>query len=373
MDKQIVVLLVIMAITLAFFRANDNMRNRKTCISIVTIIMTFFSGLRSWWMGDLIKYYTLYKNCNGADWSDYVFEDSSNIGIRLFFRSMGAVGLSYDVCIFVIAAFSAITLGVVIYRYSTAPYWSYLMYIALGFYLFTYSGLKQTIAMGFIMLASIGIFENKPKKFVICVIAAAIFHAPALIFIVAYPISKKKIDKIYFLILLITVICVFVFKNQIVEWFASAYYEEEHSFSAANTIGGRALMMIAIIAIGAFLRPPTDGDKVYCKVFNIIVIAVIIQYFSIYDNMFTRLADYYYQFIVLFMPMILESGEHQLQLNSPPAYKIKYNDKVYYILLSIAITLFALWFYNSTINSSQAILQDYKFFWQIDPYSLYGT
>lgn len=373
MDKQIIVLLVIMVITLACYRSNDNKKDRKTCISVVTIIMTLFSGLRSWWMGDLIKYYTLYRNCNGADWFDYVFEDSSNIGIRLFFRTMGAVGLSYDVCIFVIAAFSAITLGVVIYRYSSSPYWSYLMYIALGFYLFTYSGLKQTIAMGFIMLASIGIFENKPKKFVIFVLIAFIFHAPALIFIVAYPISKKKIDKLYFLMLFVTVICVFVFKNQIVDWFATAYYEEEHSFSSKNTIGGRVLMMVLIIAIGAFLRPPTHGDRVYCKVFNIIVIAAIIQYFSMYDNVFTRLADYYYQFIVLFMPLMLESGEHQLQMNSPPAYRIKYNDKAYYMVLYIAITLFALWFYNSTINASQNILQDYKFFWQIDPYSLYGT
>lgn len=215
-DKQIIVLLAIMAITLACFRSNDNKKDRKVCISVVTIIMAFFSGLRSWWMGDLIKYYTLYRNCNGADWSDYVFEDSSNIGIRLFFRLTGMIGLPYEFCIFAIAAFSAITLSIVIYRYSPFPYWSYLMYIAMGFYLFTYSGLKQTIAMGFLMFAVIGIFEDKPVKFLVFTIVAAIFHMPALIFIVAYPIAKKKIDKIYFLILIITVLCVIIFKDQIV-------------------------------------------------------------------------------------------------------------------------------------------------------------
>lgn len=373
MDKQIIVLLAIMAITLFFFRFNDNKHDRKVCISIVTVIMTFFSGLRSWWMGDLIKYYTLYRNCNGDEWSSFVFDDKNNIGIRLFFRTMGMVGISYDVCIFIIAAFSAITLSIVIYKYSPAPYWSYLMYIAMGFYLFTYSGLKQTIAMGFLMLAAIGIFEDKPKKFLAFTIIAALFHLPALIFLASYPIAKKKINKTYFLILVVAIVCILVFKDQIVSILSESYYDNEHSFSASKTVGGRTLVMILIIALGAFLRPPRQGDKIYCRVFNLMVIAALIQYFSIFNNVFTRLADYYYQFIVLFMPMMLESGEHQLQANQSPEYAIKFNEKYVYFILSIFITAFALWFYNSTINGSQAFLNDYKFFWEIDPYSLYGS
>ncbi|MCH5296591.1 MAG: EpsG family protein [Ruminococcus sp.] len=367
------ILIVIMAITLLFFRSNENKKDRKVCVSVITTIMACFSGLRAWWMGDLIKYFTLYRNCNGDDWYSFVFDDRANIGIRLFFRLIGSVGLSYDVCIFMIAAFSAIALGIVIYRYSPAPYWSYLMYIAMGFYLFTFSGLKQTIAMGFLMFAAIGIFEDKPKKFVVFTVIAAIFHAPAIIFIAAYPIAKKKIDKTYFIIFIVTVICVFIFKDQIVSWLGESYYDGEQSFTESKTIGGRALMMILIIALGAFLRPPREGDRTYCKVFNLMMVAVVIQYFSIYDNGFTRLADYYYQFIVLFMPMMLESGQHQLEMNSSPAYKVKCHDQSVYLFLSVAITVFALWFYDSTIDASQIILQDYKFFWEIDPYSLYGS
>lgn len=372
MDKQIIVLLVIMVLTLLCYRSNDNKKDRKVCISVVTVIMTLFSGLRSWWMGDLIKYYTLYRNCNGDDWYSILFDDGENIGIRLFFRAMGAVGLSYEFCIFAIAAFSAITLSIVIFKYSPAPYWSYLMYISMGFYLFTYSGLKQTIAMSFLMLAAIGIFEDKPPKFLVFTVIAALFHMPALIFIVAYPIAKKKIDKVYFLILIITILCVLIFKDQIVSWFAESYYEDGNSFDVNKTIGGRVLMMIFIIVLGAFLRPLREGDRIYCGVFNLMVFAAIIQYFSIYNNVFTRLADYYYQFIVLFMPMILETGQHQLEMNKNLTYEVRFNDQAIYALLSISITVFALYFYNSTVAASQAILQDYKFLWQIDAHALYG-
>lgn len=372
MDRQILVLIVIMVVTLVFFRANDYMNNRKFCVSIVTIIMTCFSGFRSWWMGDLIKYYTLYRNCNAEDGMSKVFEDYTNIGIRVFFRTMGCMGISYDICIFIIAAFSAITLGILVYKYSPSPYWSYLIYIAMGFYLFTYSGLKQTIAMGFVVLAVIQIFESKPIRFLFWVFIAGIFHAPAFILIIAYPVAKKKIDAKYFFMLIMTVVLIYVFKNQIITWFTEAYYEEEKLYTVTKTIGGRAVMMVFIIILGLILRPAQEGDKIYCQVLNLMVIAALIQYFSIYDNVFTRLADYYYQFIVLFMPMILESGDHQLAMNPHPLYRIRCYNKEIYLIAGVAITVFALWFYNSTITGS-AFLQEFKFFWEIDPYSLYGV
>lgn len=372
MNIQFAVLLLIMAITLIYFKANDSLQGRKVCISLVTIIMACFSGFRSWWMGDLIKYYTLYLNCNAENGMSLITGGDVNIGIRFFFRAMGSIGMPYEVCIFIIAAFSAITLGILIYKYSPAPYWSYLMYIAMGFYLFTYSGLKQTIAMGFVILAVMQIFEDKPVRFVVWTMIAGLFHAPAFIVLIAYPVAKKKIDTYYFVMLVAAIAFIYFFRNQIIAWFTEAYYEEERLYTVAKTIGGRTLMMIFIIILGTILRPVREGDKIYCQVLNLMVIAALIQYFSIYDNVFTRLADYYYQFIVLFMPMMLESGEHQLAMNPNPAYRIRCFDRNMYILLGIAITVFALWFYHSTINSS-VMLQDFRFFWQIDPYSLYGA
>ena len=41
------------------------------------------------------------------DWRDYVFQDYTNMGLPLFFRGAGAVGISFDVCIFIIAVFFA--------------------------------------------------------------------------------------------------------------------------------------------------------------------------------------------------------------------------------------------------------------------------
>jgi len=370
MDKHMLIMLVIMGICLVFAHTGDSKVLRRQCVVCVTIVMTLFSGLRSWWFGDLIKYYTLYRNCNAVGGWNIVFEEFSNVGIRLFFRIAGTVGVSYDICIFLIALFSAATLGLLVFKYSPAPYWSYLMYIAMGFFSFTYSGLKQTIAMGFLMLAAIAMFEGKLKAFIGWTLIATIFHTPACIFLPAYMVARQRFTQKHMIFLIVLALCIFLFRNQIVSFAAKAYYDTEGKYSADGQIGGRTLMMLFILFVAAILRPVQTKDKIYCQTFNLMVIAAMIQYFGMYDNVFTRLADYYYQFVILFMPLMMETGTHQALAN--PNYMIKKNDKTIYNLLSVGITLFALWFYNNMLEGS-TILRTYRFFWEIDPYWMYGT
>lgn len=372
MDRQMILLLGVMAIGLIYACVKETANNKKTCIIIITVVITCFSGFRSWWMGDLIKYYTDYTECNGANWFEYVFDDYTNLGLPLFFRGAGLLGISFDICLFIISAFFAIALGMLIYKYSPSPYWSYLVFIAMGFYIFTFSGLKQTCAMAFVMLAMIAILENKPLRFLVWVLVAGVFHAPAIIFLLAYPVAKKKIDVIYVFLIITIIIFVYLFHDRIVELLSEAYYDEEKLYVASGGIGGRTFMMVFIMAFGIVMRPLRRDDIVYGQVFNLMVIAVIIQCFSMYDNVFSRLADYYYQFIVLFMALIMENGQHQADVQPERKYSIRYFTRGSYLLIGLAITLFALWYYNSYIDSSQAILQDFKFFWEINPYSLYG-
>ena len=83
MKKQLIVFLLIMAISSMY--SLGYMKSRAKCIGIITVIMTFFAGLRSWWLGDLIKYYTQYLNCTGIQWREAVFSKWNNIGIGFYF------------------------------------------------------------------------------------------------------------------------------------------------------------------------------------------------------------------------------------------------------------------------------------------------
>ena len=370
MNIQMLLLLAVMGITLLYGAGKRTAYHKKICVGTVTTVLTLFSGLRTWWFGDLIKYYTLYLHCTGEGWKEYVFDDFSNIGIRLLFRGCGWLHISYDVCLFLIAAFVAITLGVLVFRYSSSPYWSYLMYIAMGFYIFTYSGLKQAVAMAFCCLAMCCIMDSRPGKFVLWVLIGALFHGPALIFLAAYPFAHKKIDRLYFLFILVCLGIVFLFRNQIVSFLSEMYYEDESTYEANKLIGGRFLMMVFILVVSLVLRPLRNSDTRYRYVFNVMVFAAMLQTFSVYDNNFTRLTDYYYQFVVLLIPLMLEPWEVQQEAN-PQLTVTRRIPPVQLYLIGVGITAFAIWFYSGQIGPG-TICDSFKFCWEIDPYSLYG-
>lgn len=377
MSLQMPLLLAVMMIAFLYGNSGSLVRRRgkKACIIMITAILACFSGFRSWWMGDLIKYYTLFLSCNGPDWQGYVSLGENNVGIRYLFRLVGQLGLKYEVAIFTIAAFSAIALGVIVHKYSPSPFWSYTMWIAMGFYMFTYSGLKQTIAMAFLMLALIGIMENRFWLFLGMNLLAGWFHAPSLVFLIAYPFSRMEFDKKYLVTIIGLMAVVFVLRGPIVGFMSELYYEDSDGLTAAEGIGGRFLMMAFIMMLSIVLRPLRKGDVVYNKVFNIMVVAMALQIFSAFDNNFTRLADYYFQFVVLFMPLMLQNAQNKTYVEAIPGQgrrAFTFNAKSY-VLLYVAIIAFALLYYKSFVDNSWLILKDFRFFWEIDPYAIYGT
>ncbi len=371
-------LLIALVILNFFMEQSGYMRTRhgkKVCVSISTIILALFSGLRTWWIGDCIKYYTLFVNCNSNDWKSYVFEKPENIGIRLFFKAVGYFGFKFEVAIFIIAALSAAAIGYIIYKYSPSPLWSYTMWIAMGFYIFTYSGLKQTIAMAFLMFAMDAVIKDKLWRFLFWMLIAGLFHAPAFIFLLAYPFARRHISRTQLLILVLLIAVVFVFRNQIVGWLTELYYEDsEEALMASKMIGGRFLMMGFILVVSLIIRPLRRGDLVYSKVFTVMLLALTVQMFSVFDNNFSRLADYFYQFIILFMPMVLEYENSSNFQTFKPDRRVRRSGftRQSYQLFCLVIIGFAFFYYNSYIGSSSAVLKDFKFLWEIDPYQLYG-
>ena len=371
MNRQWILLLTVFLVT-ALFSFTKSLDAKKKCVVITTSIMTLFSGLRTWWMGDLIKYYSQYRACNSVTWKETVFEKVENIGLRLFFRAAGALGISYDVCIFLIAAFSAITLGIVIYRYSTSPCLGYLMYISMGFYIFTYSGLKQTVAMGFLCLAFIGIMEGSWIKFLFWTLIGGMFHAPALIFLLAYPFSRKRVDRLYFLFLIGIFAVVFFFRSQLASELTELYYDTEDTLETTTRIGGRAVMMAFILIVSVFLRPLRSEDKQYSYVYNLMVIAALLQLFAVFSNNYTRLADYYYQFVVVFIPMFLAPEGVLPGGTEKPEQDQAIGGDMLRNLIILGVIVFAFWFYSQQIGPG-SFTSEYKFFWEVDAHALYGT
>ncbi len=364
------VLAIVAFITLLYaYRGDYSSYVKKKYIQYITVILSVFLGLRTWWMSDIIKYHTQYVNCGGENWQDIVFSKPENIGVRLFFRlEYILTGGNFQIALIIIAVFCMSCVGYVVYEYSVSPYWSYVMYIAMGFYFFAFSGLKQAIAMSFLLLAFKGIVERRLGYFLVFSLIAALFHAPALIFIPAYWIARKKMDKFYWVYLAGVFAVFFAFKNQLVGLLSEMYYEENWAIGVDGAVGGRFIMMIAMLVAGFVLRPLSEHDDLYLHIFNLTVIAALLQSFSMFGHEFSRLSDYYFQFVILYIPFVFEyrggDKRHPLSVNAKNSLiQLTWGD---YRLIYLFVTIFSVWYFYNYISTDISGILDYKFFWEVE-------
>ena len=75
---------------------------------------------------------------------------------------------------------------------SVNPALSVVVFLVLGLYGFSLSGLRQTAAFGILLFTYPCLKDKKIFRFIVIIIAASLFHSTALIFLLAYPIYHLK-------------------------------------------------------------------------------------------------------------------------------------------------------------------------------------
>lgn len=364
MSRHLVVLTLVTLVTMLLESTQQKGKTSKmNAAAAGAFIMAVYLGLRTWWLADNIKYHTQFMNVGYMTLGEMLEDNFFNIGLRYYFHLVYTyIGQNFQIALIGIAIFEIVSLAYVVYKYSESVYQSYFVYIFLGFYYFLFSGLKQGIAMGFLMLAFTGIIEDNPFKFLILTLLGSLFHAPAFVFIISYPWSKMKFGHNYLLFLTLILVLVLVFRGQIVNTLSEMYYDESE-LVASSGIGGKFIAMMMILLLSMLVRPPVPNDPVYYKTFNLMVLAALIQSFSVFGNNFTRLADYYFQFSVIFIPFILSYREAgNIPADSMPL--LRFTKQSYMIVVIVFLLLGFAYYRNYTKDDIHGI-SNAPFFWEV--------
>ena len=341
-------------------------RQKKIYIALMAILHTFVCGWRYMYLtGDLRKYAWGYYTIAESGWfSEEVFQGGRNFGffwLQKLFSSL--TNGDFQIFLIFIAIVTEIAVAIIIYRYSPAPWLSYLLWNCFGFYLFGFSAIKQALAMALLMLAFTGIMEEKPKKFLLWTALAGCIHAPALIFLPAYWMAKSRLSIQKTIAYGVCAGLVFLFRNQIVV-FVSDFYYDETDFMINKHVGGRFLMIAALLVIGVILRGFSGKD--FSKLFNLMFVAALIQMFSGFDNVFTRLTDYYFQFVILYLPMMFYPEKDEAL--RPSRRLVLSRQQRVAALLCVAL-LAGLYYYTTNLNHTIEYEVDnylnYRFSWEV--------
>lgn len=290
--------------------------HNKVYVIVACMLMFSIFGLRDTYIigyDSTSSYLHLFQRMSGYSLSAlFRLNSGTNTGFYLLAKLFYLLGNGdYQFFVASIALYVTVCFGFLIYRYSPNPLQSILYHFGLLFFTFHFSALKQSLAMATLMLAFDALVREKKLRFFLLVLIAGQFHFPAHVFFLAYPMSRIRVNRRYLIVLAGLLALTYLLRNQIVSLMLNLYSDLEDSTNSADLSGvtflrTKSLVMLVIIIAGVMLRKPKPEDRVYSILLQFMGLAVVFQTFCGYNNIFERLADYYFQFSVLFIPMVFD-------------------------------------------------------------------
>ena len=381
MDISIYVLQMVYILICGYVFKNSKRRFLIASFLALFVVMAFRNA-ELVGVDSATSYYNAFSGIQTADFG------WPNPGLTVVMKVIRHFTDDYQWVIIISAAWVCFAYYKLMVKYSENGFISVIWFMGMLFYTFLFDALKQAWAMAFLCFAFDAIFEKKPIRFIVFVGLAAIFHFPAIVFLPAYWIAKLKINRMFPIIMIAVFVFAFVFRTQILNWMDSTYRNGESNYSSeVQFIGTKVVFMIILLAYGFYLYFKYNYDtkkdgQFFSTLIYFIGIATVIQTFCYYNNIFERLADYYFHFSVLFVPVVLMSNTSELDfikasesmkdnrltsqsdstvingLEEKRAFGINKE-----VIIAIVVTAFSIWRYVSyMVNSS--LLSPFYFFWQ---------
>ena len=306
------------------------------------------------------SYIRIYQEHGAMPWSEMpsILNGDHNTGFSLLLKTVHTVtDGNYQAFIIIYSVFVFGVFARFIEKYSCSPVQSFTYYWGLWIYIMFFDILKQGFAMTFVVLAFDMILERKPIRFTALVLAASLFHLPALVFLPAYWIAKMKIGRGYFVTLTAMFVLTYLFREPLLELMTDVYETAIYDYDM-RFLANKVLIMLAIVAAALILRPPSPHDRMYCILLQFMGIAAVIQTFASYNNTFERLANYYFQFAVIFIPMVFEECDVQSLIFRPnTAFYIKK-------LAPFLFGGFGVWRFANYLQNNAWLWLPFRFFFQ---------
>lgn len=339
------------------FRLSVNIEGKKQKIIFVAVcggLFFIFSALKSkYFTGDIFAYVDRFES-GYDDWKvlfrNIFTQETKDPFFYIFSKAVKALGIGPQGYLAVISACFAVAFSLVVYKYSKGSYFSFLMAVALEYYFFTMTGLRQAMAMSCILMAFICIMEEKPVKFILLVLLGSLFHSSAWVFVFAYPVSKIKLGKAGESILVpVTIAAALVFSRVgigLISHMAPDYYKSYLDSDTTLSIMG-VVIQAAVIYFCIFLQGNLVArEEKYTKIMPLLLIGLFFRVLSVttFAEMF-RISMYFSIFSVILAPGALETQ------------RMENKRLIEFFLLVILLMYFAM--------ASGGSFNRYRFFWNV--------
>lgn len=337
---------------------------KKLLVIFQTIQMIIITGFRSKWIGvDSERYARFFGEIAQIDSLKGLINYPMEIGYIFLQKFISIFSDSYTFYFFLVASITYIIIGFIIYRYSSSAFLSYLLFIALGFFDFNLSGMRQGLAVSLGLLGFHYMYNKDIKKYLIAIALAVSVHYSAIILLPMYFIYNYKFKKTTLYLSICLYIVLFLFRNYLGRIFSLLYFESDailSQYESTNTIGGLAIMIMLILFACGLLQNTFNTDNRNIKgLLNLGIISLFLQTFSSFSYLFTRLNFFYMIYLILLIPETVWE----------PTMGVPLEEKKYFgysklVMFTIIIVFFSIYYIYGVVNNINEILP-YYFYWQL--------
>lgn len=359
---MIFVFLVLWFFILAFIPSSSKNKKVKTvCCALSGAALAFVAGFRSSSVGaDTPGYVRSFQNAQPLDWNSFIglFGKKEPLYYTLT-GTLRHITDNYTVLFLIIAAFFITAVCYFIKKYSSNILISFILFMSMGYFSFSMAGLRQTIAMGFMILALDRIINKKYLSFVILILIATGFHVTSLIFFLVGIVYFVPLNAVYITGSIILSMVMYLGGLKIVKpiidfvWGETRNYDEE--FGGISTL---ILLIVVIIAVLIFYpniykyhkirkKQKIDNLEIDSLFLKLLLLSVPFQIMAIYQANAFRVAMLFHFSIIALIPNTL-----RVQKDAT----VKYGGSAV-VLLAILYQLFMI-----TMNT--AGIMPFSFAWQ---------
>ncbi len=341
--------IVIIAVAFHYGKGNDKYKFIFTSMFLLFLISALRNG---YYTGDTFRYQIRYDTYRGYSLrqmldlyrneklKDPTYYLTGWFFSRLFKNSQWWLAF--------LSAFFCFASGRLIYKKSLAPLVSIIMLAILTYFKFSMTGLRQSVAIALVLLSYPFLEKKKLVPFVITVILASLYHQTALIFLIAYPLSRVKIGKYHVVFAIAMLGILYLYQDWLLGVLNNALGEEERyggvlgGNAATLTISGFIIQGFIFAFSMFYYRRMLQRDKDSIVLYNLSFLGIVFQLYSTFIATIFRISLYFSIFNIILAANVTECEDNE-------------KDRQFVRGLIIAVLL---------IYMLQGGKYNYRFYWQ---------
>lgn len=285
---------------------NDPMR-RRIVVATSLLAIGLFVGARDVGVGtDTIGYFFQYQSG---------YERTDEVGYSALSDVAAAIGLDFQGFLFLTSGIVIGAVSIAIYRYSQVPWQSFYLYITMGLFVMSLTGIRQSLAAAFVILAIVALLEGRGVMFLSLVLIAYAFHNSALLVLPLIALTHLKLSRRGGLIVLVVAAIVGTQSRLVasaLRWMGWEKYEVYIEQGLA--INPLVLAVSLFVPLACLALWPTEepsnwrakdeprGRSAHSMLFLLAVLNFACVSLALNVPMMTRLTYYFTTFVAILIP-----------------------------------------------------------------------